>query len=313
MSKRTNRQVSCCVHDITIFDEISVEELRTIFTDLCKKYTFQKEMGAETGKVHYQCRVSLKQKCRQMELIKKLRLAQLQRFHTSVTTNCNKGNDFYVVKSDTRLEGPFTDENFKYIPRDIRNIVNLYPWQAAMITRLSVYEERIVDVVIDVKGNNGKSRLARWMEIYCNAETIDFANDYKDVMRMAYDMGPKPVYIIDMPRAISKDKLFQFYGAIETLKSGKCFDDRYTYKKRLFDPPRILVFCNQKPDTSLLTGDMWKLWSIDKNKHLNEWFDPEPRIDFLSEEEESYESDNSDQNVWNHPGESCWSHKHFNS
>lgn len=273
MSKTTGKkkqQVSCCVHDITIFDDILPESLRVLFCKYAKKYTFQQERGEKTGQLHFQCRVSLKQKMRPTELANKLRNEGMQKFNVTVTSNANKDNDFYCQKEETRVEGTqvYTDENFKYIPRDVRAMVELRPWQKRMIDHCLTYNERMIDVVIELIGNVGKTRWTRYMECFYDAETLDFANDYKDIMRMAYDMGPKLVYMIDMPRAISKDKLYQFYGAIETLKSGKCFDDRYHYKKRLFDPPRVIIFCNSEPDLRLLSADMWNLWTIKPSMEL---------------------------------------------
>lgn len=279
MSKRPTIQkkqlIQCAVHDITIFDDISVNDVRKIFEDISKHYCFQKEKGEKSGTVHYQCRISLKVKCRQNELIKKLQ-SRLAKFHVTTTATVNKNEDFYCMKEETRVEGPFTDKNNVYIPRDVRNMVTLKPWQAALRKELSVYNERTVDVIIDPKGRIGKTRFTRYMEIYEDAETLDFCNDYISLMRMAYDLGPKLIYMIDMPRAISKEKLFEFYGAIETLKSGKAFEDRYSYRKRLFDPPRVALFCNKEPDMTLLSQDMWKLWEITDEEELADYTPEKP-------------------------------------
>lgn len=250
---------ACCVYDFTLFDEISTTDVRNELKKHCKKYCFQKEKGDKTGVIHYQGRFSLKIKKRLNEAIK---LLDWDKFHLSVTSNENKGNSFYVMKDETRLEGPFTDENDVYIPKDIKNIKELKPWQATLRNMLKEYNERTVDVVYEEKGNIGKTTLTRYMMLYDDAEMLPFCNDYKDIMRMAFDVGEKKIYLIDMPRAINKEKLFHFFSGIETLKSGYCYDDRYKFTRRLFDRPRICVFTNVKPDQSLLSKDMWKIWSV---------------------------------------------------
>lgn len=251
----------CCVYDFTLFDEISVREVRDFLNEMCKKYCFQLEQGEKKGKFHYQGRFSLKMKKRKTELIKMLSV-KWNSFHISVTSTENRDNNFYVTKEETRVEGPFTEENDIYVPKDIRNIKELRPWQNDIRTMLQDYNERTVDVIFDNKGNIGKTTLVRYMMIHDDAEMLPFCNDYKDIMRMAFDVGPKKVYLVDMPRAINKEKLFHFFSGVETLKSGYCYDDRYKFTRRLFDRPRICVFTNVKPDLALLSKDMWKLWMI---------------------------------------------------
>jgi hypothetical protein len=68
--------------------------------------------------------------------------------------------------------------------------------------------------------------------------------------------------MIDMPRAIKKDKLNGFYSAIESLKDGYAFDDRYKFVEKIFDSPCIWVFTNTYPDTDLLSEDRWKFWHV---------------------------------------------------
>lgn len=304
---------ACCVYDFTLFDDIGTMEVRQSLKDLCKKYCFQLEKGAESGTLHYQGRFSLKIKKRQTELIKLLNDKNWKKFHISVTSNENKGNNFYVSKEETRVDGPFTDENDIYIPRDIRQINELRPWQNSLRSMLKEYDERTVDIVFDKNGNIGKSTLVRYMMLYDDAELLPFCNDYKDIMRMAYDIGPKKTYLIDMPRAINKEKLFQFFSGIETLKSGYCYDDRYKFTRRLFDRPRICVFTNVEPDKSLLSKDMWKTWCVEdslllpfpNNKHIRE-LDTEAvivdddselatmEINFIDSDDESSVNENND-------------------
>ena len=170
------------------------------------------------------------------------------------------------MKDETKVEGPYSDTDM-YVPLDVRNIKTLKPWQQSILNMLKEYNERVVDIIFDETGNIGKTTLIRYMMIYEDAEMLPFCNDYKDIMRMSFDVGPKKIYLIDMPRAINKEKLFQFFAGIETLKSGYHYDDRYKFTRRLFDRPRICVFTNVYPDTKLLSKDMWKLWTV-QNEQL---------------------------------------------
>jgi hypothetical protein len=57
--------------------------------------------------------------------------------------------------------------------------------------------------------------------------------------------------------------MFQFYSAVETIKDGYAYDDRYSFKEKVFDCPNIWIFCNVLPDLNLLSMDRWKIWDID--------------------------------------------------
>jgi len=274
---------ACCVYDFTLFDKINVGDIREHLKKHCKKYCFQLERGEETEKEHFQGRFSLKIKKRKTEAVNLFK-DLWKKFHLSITSKENKGNNFYVTKEDTRLEGPFSDENDVYIPRDIRSIKELRPWQKSLIDMLRTYNERIVDVVFDKGGNIGKSTLTRYMMLFDDAELLPFCNDYKDIMRMAFDVGPKKTYLIDMPRAINKEKLYQFFSGIETLKSGYCYDDRYKFTRRLFDRPRICIFTNVEPDQTLLSKDMWKIWTVIDNQ-LKPYKTPADELEFIPDEE----------------------------
>lgn len=236
--------------------------VKQMLREFCKDGTFQLEQS-ETGYMHYQGRVSLK---------KRLRLPPidtLKGIHWSPTSLKNFDNEDYCKKNYTRIKGPWNvEEEDNYIPRQIREINNLYPWQQTVIDTLNVWDTRTINVIIDQSGNIGKSILVGWVRAYQLGRAIPPVNDYKDLMRMVCDMPTSQAYMIDMPRAIKKDKLHGFYAAIESLKNGYAFDDRYKFVEKIFDSPCIWVFTNTYPDTDLLSQDRWKIWKISEERQL---------------------------------------------
>lgn len=233
------------------------EDLRKWLTINCKRWCFQKERGEETGYVHWQGRVSMAKKTRNMKGI-------LSPAQWSPTVTTNMDNEFYVMKEQTRIEGPWTDRDvIPYIPRQIREIENLYAWQKQIIEISQVWDTRTINIIYCPEGNNGKSTLVTYMGVHGLGRRLPFANDYKDILRMVCDMPVSKSYLIDMPRAINKDKLFQLYSAIETIKDGYAYDDRYHFKELYFDCPNIFVFTNLLPDRNLLSRDRWVYWKIE--------------------------------------------------
>lgn len=234
----------------------------------CKKWCFQEETGEETGYIHYQGRVSLKVKSRFPD-------KPCKEISWSPTSTENSDNDFYACKKATRTNGPWkdTDEEI-YIPRQVREITKLHPWQQKVIDKSNVWDTRSINLIIDNTGNggeggcNGKSTLKTYMRCHKLGRVLPFCNDYKDLMRMCYDMPTSKCYLIDMPRAINKEKLFQFFAGVESIKDGYCYDDRYTFREKMFDCPNIWIFTNRFPPVGLLSKDRWKLWGIDSDLKL---------------------------------------------
>lgn len=262
------RQSPICVYDWTApADYISKEEIIILLKEHCKKWAFQKEQGEKTGYIHWQGRLSLKEKLRLNQLIKTW---GHPKFSFKPTSDANKDNVFYVIKNETRIEGPWTDKDpeEQYVPRQIREIETLYPWQERVIKISKIWDTRKINCIVDGRGNNGKSTLVGYMRAHNLGRKLPFSNDYRDLMRMVMDMPTSNCYIIDMPRAINKEKLFQLWSAIEEIKGGYAYDDRYSFKEKLFDCPQIFVFMNSYPDTTLLSKDRWKMWYIDENMRL---------------------------------------------
>jgi Putative viral replication protein len=254
------QQAPCCVWDFTVGAEFTSQEaLRALLKNHGKKWAFQLEEGSNSGYKHYQGRVSLQTKMR----LKQVKVVfGINEIHWSVTSNANRDNLFYVTKENTRIEGPWKDTDVvEYIPRQIRGIT-LKPWQQAIVESAKEWDTRHINIIHDTQGNIGKTTIKTYVRAHGIGRFIPFVNDYKDMMRIIMDCPKMPLYIIDIPRAIQKDRLFQFYAGIETLKDGYAYDDRYHFKDELFDCPVIWVFTNVRPEQSMLSADRWRFWGV---------------------------------------------------
>jgi len=265
---------ACCVYDFTSFEE-DFNDIKKWCEKWCKKWTFQQEECPSTNKLHFQGRISLKLKKRPTEICK-----DELKFHFTITSKSNRDNDFYVCKEESRVAGPWRDDDeVVYIPRQIREITNLYNWQKAVIADANVWNTRTINVVLDFKGNIGKSTLVNYIRAHRIGRRIPPVNDFKDLMRMVMDMPTSSLYLIDMPRSMSKSGLLGLYSAIEEVKNGYAFDDRYHFKEKIFDCPNIWIFTNTLPDENLLSKDRWKLCEISDS------------MDFIERDFEYFEED----------------------
>lgn len=265
---------ACCVWDFTLGAKYtSVEDLKKIFRLHCKKWAFQLEKGGESGYEHYQGRISLTAKGRLPQV---KNIFGIKETHLSITSKENRDNCFYVTKEETRIAGPWTDQDTEvYIPRQYRGILeNLYPWQRHIWEHIEDFEPRKINIVYDPEGNKGKSTLAAIVELHQRGIDVPPCNDGEKLIQSVADIlistqnrTPGAIFV-DLPRSMDQTKLFGMYQAIEQIKKGKVYDFRYKYQYWWFDSPQIWVFCNTMPHQGYVSADRWVLWEINAESEL---------------------------------------------
>lgn len=249
-----------CCYDITIREEdCERDEIQDFCSTHCKKWGFQLEQG-EGGYRHYQLRVSLKKRTRLNQFIKFIQEEYFPTAHISITSTKCKNDYKYVTKEEGRLEGPWCWDD-KPIPRQIRGI-SLWPWQQKVVDSAENWDPRTINIIIDKEGCKGKSICKTYITCHNYGSVIPPLTEYKDIVAATMGMKNKKMFIVDMPRAMKKEKLKGFYSAIESIKDGHVFDTRYTYREEIFDSPVIWVFTNMIPNRALLSSDRWKYWEI---------------------------------------------------
>jgi hypothetical protein len=233
---------------------------------IAKKYCFQLEEG-DSGYLHWQGRLSLIKKRHPESAHKVFPEGTAPNYLEPTISSEHEKTAFYVMKVDTRKDGPFmdTDEEI-YIPRQVREMGDLRPFQKT-ISGNTEWDTRTINLVYNEKGNLGKTRLVQYMRAYKLGRALPPVNDTKDLLRIVYDLPTSRIYLFDMPRSLNKEKLFQFYAAVETIKDGYAYDDRYTFKEKSFDSPNIWIFTNSLPDLNMLSRDRWKIWTIDSEDY----------------------------------------------
>jgi len=262
--------------DFTLSAEKNEDEkvLKDNLRIICKKWVFQLEKGEVTGFLHYQGRISLIKKKRLNALINLFKtLPNWKGVHFTPTSNAGTTNFNYVMKLDTRIKGPWTDKDeIIYIPRQVREMGELRPFQKYIVDNYHIWNTRDINIIYCETGNLGKSLLVGYMRAHKLGRALPPVNDYKDLLRMVCDLPTSRCYLFDMPRSLNKDRQYQFFSAIETIKDGYAYDDRYNFKEKVFDCPNIWIFTNTIPETEMLSEDRWKIWTINKkNFELEEY------------------------------------------
>ncbi len=279
------------MYDVTLAKECWAhgDQLALFLHSIAKKWCFQLEAGTETGHLHWQIRLSLMKKLRPAACVKEFRDKFLHdaqgafclisptaavQFDQACSdeshgTSNNKGFN-YVMKEDTRVEGPWSDQDFE-VPREMTRQLKEFmdmpmrPFQTKLIELAKQVDNRFITYIIEETGGTGKSILAEYMGYHKLARRIPAMKSAEDIMQMIMCLPPNPCYMIDMPRAMKKDNLWELYAGIEELKNGYAYDKRYGFRDRQMDRPQVIVFSNQFPELSAMSMDRWKIFRIVAN------------------------------------------------
>jgi hypothetical protein len=168
------------------------------------------------------------------------------------------------MKADTRLEGPWTEKDFKEPKVPTKQLIesgilqSRFPWQEELMERMRVFDVRTIHMVICNKGGEGKSLFAEYLEYEDLAFEVPPFSTMEDIMQCVMGVPPAKTYLIDLPRAMPKERMASFFSGIEALKNGVMYDKRYHFKKRRIDRPCIVVFSNKEPNKYYLSLDCWR-------------------------------------------------------
>jgi hypothetical protein len=105
-----------------------------------KKWVFQKERGAN-GFIHWQGAFALNEKQRLEPLLLSFEIAGFYGIHLSRMSIVGAAGAFSCcTKSDTRVEGPWKDDDPEiFIPLEVQQIGdNLWPWQKSLMRHRTI-------------------------------------------------------------------------------------------------------------------------------------------------------------------------------
>lgn len=235
--------------------------LRKLLLTFSKNFTFQAELGSEGNFYHFQGRFSLKEKKRLTEL-KKI-------FDSKAHLEPEKdvlSSTLYCSKIETRIAGPWTE---KAILRNCLRFDQLYPWQKEIINITNTYaDDRIINWYWEPDGKVGKSGLSRYMIdnigecLYVDGGRKEDIAHY--IINSKINEWDNPIVIFNIPRS----KTMISYSAIEALKDGMIFSQKYESGFIRFNSPHIFIFANFEPDEREMQNisiDRWKITKIEKS------------------------------------------------
>lgn len=206
-------------------DDISF--VKGMFDQKCERYCIGIETGKDTGYSHLQCRVVFKKEWDIKYVIQWFPWAHWIPSHVRDFAYCEKEGNFIRSWEEA-----------------LQEFVTLEPvfWQIIAMDMWKKQNDRQITVIYDEKGGHGKSWLRKHLVATHQATMIPPVQESKDIMRIAM-AKPSPGYVIDLPRAEGKVAL-GMWSAVEQLKDGYLWDDRYSFREKWINPPKVMVFCN---------------------------------------------------------------------
>jgi len=247
----------------------AVDSVHNALRGFCKSYVFQLEKS-ESGFEHYQGRISLIKKDRgTIATAIAAKIGEHIRFSMLATVTDNKTKEaFYQMKEQTRVAGPWSDKDYEapiVVPRQwqvLQDPLKWRPWQRKVREIAETWDPRSIHYVYDSRGNIGKSTVVGWLHCHRIVQRVPPITSSEELMQALMGMPVRGCYIIDMPRAMDKRKLFGFYSGVEELKNGYMYDKRYHWRERIIDAPQIIIFSNRLPPKRLLSADRWQVWHV---------------------------------------------------
>jgi len=236
--------------------KIQESDVWGVLREHCKKFEFQLEQG-EGGFLHYQGWFSLKNKERNMVLLKNM--LGFNWIHLEPLKNMFAASK-YCTKGKTFVKGPWSDTKRPLLPI----ITELRPWQEALVKEIDAYqmERRKIIWYTDLEGSSGKSTFAVHLSRE-RGDVVTFGGKFKrkSIYYAFAGAGNVKCVIFDIAR---KDFWDFDYGILEELKNGQVFVEKYESHVVNFDAPMVVVFANFEPEKTGLSNDRWDLRSLKK-------------------------------------------------
>ncbi len=237
--------------------------LEQMLIPLCEKYIFAEEYGKSSSTPHIQGAFILQKKQRADKIAKDC-------FKNGVTLRKLKSWDqaFHYCKK----EGNNIVTNIKSKPekRFLRQD-QLNAWELKIDSIISNTEpdDRIIYWFYSVEGNVGKTTFCKFLHNKFDACIIggkasDSFNCISKYIDGSVDKRAPELVICPIPKSFDMDYLS--YQGIEMIKDMFFYSGKYEGGQVNDNSPHLFIFANERPDTSKMMSDRWKIFKIYDNE-----------------------------------------------
>lgn len=144
-----------------------------------------------------------------------------------------------------------------HLPKRVPELHPLRPWQQDVYGKLArPADSRTIVFVVDLRGNQGKSWFADYVE-YLKGDKVQVLTPGKKTdmcMALREDIS---ILFLDAPR--SKQGEFIHYDFLEDIKNGRVFSGKYESGMKRLGPVHVIVMMNEYPDMTKLSEDRYEI------------------------------------------------------
>ena len=134
-------------------------------------------------------------------------------------------------------------------------------WQEFLKNKLRDHpDSRRVYVVLDRKGNRGKSWFVNWYADCFPETTIALQNGKSADIAMIVGRATNPrVILVDFPRSTDGQINYQVF---ESIKNGRFLDSKYKSRTIDIDPPHLVFFVNEALQWDKMSRDRYEIINL---------------------------------------------------
>jgi len=268
----------------------SVERVCEVLTEFAKQWCFQLEKGNNQNKLHYQVRLILPEPQKKETVLQVFScrfqdMRDITFLPESNNSICQGGLAFYVMKDNTRVDGPWYDSSYTprrrnlYKGEDLVCMKEPLSFQRSIIDSVNkAPDDRTINWVCNFEGCAGKSKLMKYLRM--NPKLFDFARvpmgTATQIKTSVIAKGPHRIYMVDLPRVRGSDERQQeLFSALEEIKNGWVESPMYgKTDELLMMPPHVWIFSNELPNLKFASADRWRVWTIDSDRNLTPYVYP---------------------------------------
>lgn len=232
------------------------------FANVCAKYIIGNETCPKTGRKHLQCFFAFKSRIRANERYKKLG------GHWEATKGSEADNLKYCSKEGDYIKYGLWEADWKFRRSDLNE-------EQTQIAEIFDVDEdpkfgRKIYWFWESVGGWGKSVLATYFVDQMNAIIVSGAK--KDILSgvssMVVDGKYPKLIVVDIPRCNANSFSIQ---AIESVKNGMFFNEKYESGMCRFPRPHICIFANEPPDVSQMSADRWVIRNLRGQEDIDKY------------------------------------------
>nr|UOF78986.1 rep protein [Cressdnaviricota sp.] len=247
------------------YTESELENITQYFKENCEKHIIGIEKGKENGTPHLQGWCYFKNGV-SFKRVKGIS----ERAHWEVAKGSAEQNKNYCSKESVHstqgiVKLSWQEEiDAEILEEEYKDVV-WREWQQKIFDIIETKRDRrVINWIVDLEGNGGKSFLCMYLSITQSVILADGkkADVYHQILTAKNEKRRFDIILLDVPRASLE---YVNYDVLEKIKSGLIFSGKYEGGFVRFKPVHLFVFANEYPNMDKLSKDRWNIIEINQN------------------------------------------------